>query len=98
LNLGNAVPLRYQPENVLIGQGLWQEIQVAQPNITYDTPINLWGISDRIKADDIGQGLVNISESLYLIQVTNLKFYVNDYNSPRNCFQYGAYTYDLVLL
>jgi hypothetical protein len=32
LNLGNVVPLCYQPENILIGQGPWQEIQVTYLN------------------------------------------------------------------
>ncbi|GMO25357.1 MAG: hypothetical protein Pg6A_12690 [Termitinemataceae bacterium] len=95
LNLGNAVPLRYQPENILLGQGVWQEINVTQHNISYDTPMDLWGAGDRIKADDITQGLVNVQQSLYLIQVINLQFYINDYNSHRACFQYGNSTYDL---
>jgi hypothetical protein len=62
VNIGNSVPLRYQPENVLIGKEPWQEIQVAQNNTSYDTPIDLWGTGDRIKADDIEQGLVNIPQ------------------------------------
>jgi hypothetical protein len=95
LNFGNVVPLCYQPENILIGQGVWQEIQVTQHNITYDTPTDLWGTGDRIKADDIKQNLITIQQSLYLIQVINLKFYINDYNSHRACFQYGCNTYDL---
>ncbi|MDR2194639.1 MAG: hypothetical protein LBP19_09315 [Treponema sp.] len=95
LDLGDAVPLRYQPENVLIGQKTWQEIHIAKYNITYDTPIDLWGTGDRIKAEDIKHGLVNITQSLYLIQVTNLQFYVNNYNVNRACFQYGNTNYDL---
>jgi hypothetical protein len=95
LNLGNAVPLPYQPENILVDHEPWQEIQVTQHNINYDTPVDLWGVGDRIKADDISRGLVNISQSLYLIQVTDLQFYINDYNSHRACFQYGSNTYDL---
>jgi hypothetical protein len=95
LNFGNAVPLCYQPENILIGQGAWQEIQIAQHNISYDTPTDLWGTGDRIKADDIKQNLINIQQSLYLIQVANLKFYTNDYHSHRAYFQYGFNTYDL---
>ena len=95
LNISNPVPLRYQPENVLIGKEPWQEIQVTQNNISYDTPIDLWGTGDRIKADDIEQGLVNISQSLYLIQVANLQFYINDYNSHRACFQYRDNEYNL---
>jgi hypothetical protein len=95
LNFGNAAPLCYQPENILIGQGPWQEIQVTQHNISCDTPVDLWGTGDRIKADDIKQNLINIHQSLYLIQVTNLKFYINDYNSHRAYFQYGCNSYDL---
>jgi len=95
LNFGNSVPLRCQPENVLIGKEPWQEIPITQNNISYDTPIDLWGTGDRIKADDIEQGLVSIQQSLYLIQVTNLQFYINDYNSHRACFQYGNNEYDL---
>ena len=95
LKTGASVPLIYQPENILIANEPWQEIQVSQHNVSCDTPIDLWGTSDRIKACDIEQGLVNISQSLYLIQVTNLQFYVNDYNSNRVCFQYGTNEYDL---
>ena len=43
LDFGNAVPLRYQPENILIGPNLWQEIQITNHNITFDTPVDLWG-------------------------------------------------------
>jgi hypothetical protein len=95
LDFDNEVPLCYQPENILIGQKFWQEIQLAQHNVTYDTPVDLWGAGDRIKATDIEQGLVNIPQSLYLIQVTNLHFYINDFNSNRAYFQYGHNTYDL---
>jgi len=95
LDLGKAVPLRYQPENKLIGQKTWQEIQLAQNNINFDTPIDLWGEGDRIKATDIEQGLINISQSLYLIQVKDLNFYVNNFNSNRAYFRYGQKIYDL---
>ncbi len=95
LNLGVSVPLNYQPENVLIGQTPWQEIQVGKYNATLDTPTDLWGIGDRISADDIQQGRVIISQSLYWIQVTNLQFYVNNYGTNRASFQYGVYSYDL---
>jgi len=95
INIGNSVPLRYQPENVLVDKEPWQEIQVSQYNISYDTPIDLWGTNDRIKTDDIEQGLVDIRQSLYLIQVTDLQFYVNDYSSHRACFKYGNNIYDL---
>jgi hypothetical protein len=95
LNLGNAVPLLYQPENVLVNQNLGQEIKVTQPSITYDTPSDLWGVGDRIKASDIEQGLVKITQSLYLIQVSNMQFYTNNYNKNRAYFQYENNTYDL---
>ena len=32
---------------------------------------------------------------MYLIQVTDLNFYINDYNTNRAYFQYGNNTYDL---
>jgi hypothetical protein len=94
LDLGDAVPLRHQPENVLIGQKTWQEIS-DNYNITYDTPVDLWGMGDRIKAGDIEQGSVRITQSLYLIQVTDLRFYVNNFNAKRAYFQYGKNSYDL---
>jgi hypothetical protein len=95
LDLGTAVPLRYQPENILISPNPWQEIQVTQNNISFDTPTDLWGTGDRIKTDDIAQGLVNITQSLYLIQVTNLQFYTNEYKVNRAQFQYGNNSYNL---
>jgi hypothetical protein len=95
VDLDNAVPLCYQPENMLISQTLWQEIQVTQHNIIYDTPADLWGINDRIKADDIKQGLINITQSLYLIQVTNLRLYINNYYANRAIFEYGNNIYNL---
>jgi hypothetical protein len=94
LDFGNTVPLNYQPENILIGKETWKEKQVTQNNVGYDTPADLWGTGDKIKAADIEQGLVNIPQSLYLIQVTELKFYFN-YYKPRACFKYGLNTYDL---
>ena len=95
MDLGNTVPLLYQPENVLINQNLGQEITNTQSNIIYDTPPDLWGIGDRINASDIEQGLIKITQSLYFIQVTNLQFYTNDYKKRRAIFQYGNNSYDL---
>jgi hypothetical protein len=95
LSMGNPVPLRYQPENVLIGKEPWTEIQVTQSNISYDTPIDLWGTGDRIKAEDIERGLVNIPQSLYYIKVKNLQFYISNRKRSRACFQYGDNVYDL---
>jgi hypothetical protein len=95
LEFGNAVPLCYQPENILIGQNLWQEIQITNHNIAFDTPVDLWGASDRIKANDINQGHITITQSLYLIQASDLKFYTNDYNTNRVSFLYRNNAYDL---
>jgi hypothetical protein len=95
VNLGTSAPLIYQPENTLIGQTPWQEIQTNQSNIAYDTPVDLWGAGDRIKSTDIQQRNVNITQSLYLIEVSNLHFYINDYNGHRACFQYVGNYYDL---
>jgi hypothetical protein len=95
LSMGNPVPLRYQPENILISKEPWQEIQVTQNNISYDTPIDLWGTGDRIRVDDIEQGLVNIPQSLYYIKVKDLKFYISDRKRRRARFQYGDNEYDL---
>jgi len=95
LDFGNSVPLPYQPENILIGQKTWQEMQPTQNIINYDTPNDLWGEGDRIKAADIEQGLIKITQSLYYIQVKDLKFYINNYNSNRAYFKYGQNEYDL---
>jgi hypothetical protein len=95
VNLGDPVPLIYQPENILIGQPPWQEIQISQFNIAYDAPADLWGIGDRISSIDIQQKNVNIIQSLYYIQVSNLHFYINDYNGHRAYFQYKGNDYDL---
>jgi hypothetical protein len=93
--LGAPAPLVYQPENILIGQTPWQEIQVTQSSISYDTPPDLWGPGDRIISTDIQERNVHILQSLYYIQVSHLQFYVNDYNGNRACFQYGENYYDL---
>ena len=79
----------------MIGKEPWQEIQVTQYNVSYDTPIDLWGTGDRIKADDIERGLVNIPQSLYCIKVKNLQFYFSDRKRRRACFQYRDNEYDL---
>jgi hypothetical protein len=42
VDLGASVPLIYQPENILIGQTPWREIQISQSNITYDVPTDHW--------------------------------------------------------
>lgn len=95
MDLGQSVPLVYQPENVLVMPTRWQEIHVAQHNVILDTPPDLWGEGDRINAIDIEQGRIIISQSLYLVKVDNLQFYINDYHSHRACFQYGGLFYDL---
>ena len=98
LNIGNSVPLRYQPENVLIGKEPWQEIQVTQNNISYDTPVDLWGTGDRIKADNIERGLVNVQQSLYYIKVEGLKLYYSSFERKlkrRMTFIYNDIRYDL---
>jgi len=95
INLGSQVPLNYQPENVLINNSPWQEVQVAKSNISCDDPDDLWGTGDRIKASDINECRINIAQSLYLIEVTDLRFYTNDYNANRAYFCYKNNEYNL---
>ncbi|MDR0606648.1 MAG: hypothetical protein LBG80_20445 [Bacteroidales bacterium] len=95
IDLGQCVPLNYQPENILVTPTRWQQVHISEPNINLDTPPDLWGNGDRIKALDIKQGRIIISQSLYWIKVNNLQFYVNDFNTNRAYFQYGGIDYDL---
>jgi len=95
IDIGTAVPLKYQPENFIVNQNIWQEIQCPNYNISFDDPADLWGAGDRVLTDDIEQNRVIISQSLYIIKVTNLTFYVSEHNTNRACFQYRNNIYDL---
>jgi hypothetical protein len=95
IDFGQSVPLNCQPENILVLPTQWQQVHISQPNISFDTPPDLWGNGDRIKALDIEQGKIIISQSLYWIKVHNLQFYVNDFNTNRVYFQYGGIDYNL---
>jgi hypothetical protein len=79
----------------LVKHGLWEEVSNKDYRIIYDTPSDLWGEDDRIKAEDINNGTVKIEQSLYLIEVTKLKFFVNDFKSNRARFEYNDISYNL---
>ena len=66
-----------------------------------DFPDDLWGIGNSVGYQDESKGCVQqILSSLYLIQVSNLKLYTNNFNEkirPRASFSYNSINYDLAV-
>jgi hypothetical protein len=97
IDLGDPVPKKYQPENVLIGQTIWQEVK-AEYILNYDSPLDLWGVGNSISSAHIEDGLTVIKQSLYIIQVKEVEFYGREMPTRRQLrakFRYNDFLYDL---
>ena len=91
-------PLINQPENYLISSNDWLQNFKIEPNeiINYiDSLESLWGHSDRIRYQDIVDGTINVHQSLCLVQVNDVRLYLNQYDKRRVQFSYKDIGYDL---
>jgi len=91
-------PLSNQPENYVVSNNVWQHKYAIQPSEIksyLDTPESLWGDEDKVEFSQIQNGNVNISQSLYLIEVSELKLFKNDHDKRRASFSYQGIEYEL---
>lgn len=90
-------PLINQPENWLINQEYqWKQsfkINESQIKDFLDTPNTLWGLSNKVDFNNIVNKIINIEQSLYLVSVSNLRLYRNQYNKRKADFEYNSNTY-----
>jgi hypothetical protein len=97
--------LSHQPENYLITGSKWEQVNPYKYDcITsglLDTPINLWGITDSVADSDISGKKIVITQSLYLVKVSNLitdcQLDANDKKKRRIRFTYGGVNYNLAV-
>ena len=97
IDLAENTPLANQPENFLIGSGLWtQKYRIEEYEIVHylDKPDSLWGTGNRVAFYQIDNGTIKIEQSLYLVKVENLEIYKN-MDKRRASFSYNGNHYDL---
>lgn len=94
-------PLKQQPENYIISNKIWEQnykIEREEIESFLNNPSNLWldGISknDRVNYQLIQNNKIQITQSLYLIKVNNLKV---DKQDRRAIFSFNNSSYDLAL-
>lgn len=100
IDFSSHCPLINQPENYLISNKVWlQRFTTLPTNLGHylDSPISLWGQSDRVPYMLIRLGMVPVPQSLYLVKVTNLKLYINTFHKRRASFTYNSVNYDLAV-
>ncbi len=92
-------PLQHQPENMLISNDIWKNIDPYQfkmiPDDFLDHPETIWGEGRSIQHENIKTEKIKIDQSLFLIKVSNLKLYKNNYQKRRASFKYNNHDYDL---
>ena len=97
MNLSRHAPLISQPENYLISDEIWQQryrIESNEISSYLDTPDDLWGAGNRVNYAQIDSRIINIDQSLYLIQASNLRLTKVD-NRRRASFSYAGINYNL---
>ena len=93
-------PLLNQPENYLIDNSIWtQNFSIKDTELPQflDNPEGLWGAHDRVDYSYIECGFVKIPQSLYLVSVSNVRFYKNIYEKRRASFEYKDNIYDFAV-
>nr|VFJ94199.1 MAG: hypothetical protein BECKLFY1418A_GA0070994_10386 [Candidatus Kentron sp. LFY] len=100
IDIAEHSPLVNQPENYLIVGGQWNQrykLELSRLPEYLDSPDSLWGEGDRVEFASIENGMVPIKQSLYLVEVDDLKIYRNNYNKLRARFSYNEISYDLAV-
>ncbi|CAM3614259.1 hypothetical protein PAHA111176_11110 [Parendozoicomonas haliclonae] len=93
-------PLINQPENFLISHVPWLQRYKIDPSEIgqyLDYPYSLWGEGDNVIFDFIAKGEIKIEQSLQLVRVDGLRFYLNANNKRRASFFYNNIHYDLAV-
>lgn len=99
MGLAQHAPLPHQPENYLIDGSIWVQnysFNSKQLGTLLDSPVDLWGATNRVNYTHITNGLYHVPQSLYLVQVENLRLYIVD-NKRRASFTYRKIDYDLAV-
>lgn len=99
MDIGDPVPLINQPENFLALPG-WSQAHAKaftpdQLHHYEDAPADLWGNGDSVSDRDIRSRAIVIRQSLYLIEVGDLRLYKTPYDKRRVSFDYNSQHYDL---
>ena len=98
MSLAQHAPLISQPENHVISDQIWQQryrIEDAEITNYLDAPDTLWGTGNRVNYTQIEANIVNIEQSLYLVQVNNLQLSKTIDSKRRATFSYAGIGYDL---
>ncbi|ENI8055631.1 hypothetical protein ABZX01_001218 [Vibrio vulnificus] len=98
IGIAQHAPLPHQPENYLIDGTVWVQnysFDAGHLNTLLDTPVDLWGDGNRVVYALITAGFYQVPQSLYLVQVENLRLYYTDDDKRRASFYYGGIDYDL---
>lgn len=99
MGFSQHVPLTHQPENYLIDGNVWQQhYSIGLPDLYnyLDQPNDIWGLDNRVQHSLITSGIYSVAQSLYLIQVNELRLYTED-NRRRASFTYNGIDYDLAV-
>ncbi len=97
MNLSLPAPLISQPENHLISDQVWQQryrIEENEVSNYLDTPETLWGTGNKVIYTQIESKAIDIGQSLYLIQTSDLQLSKVD-GRRRATFSYAGINYDL---
>lgn len=98
MNLTQHAPLINQPENYVSSDQIWQQryrIKDAEITNYLDAPDTLWGTENRVNYAQIEANIVNIEQSLYLVQVSDLQLNKTVDGKRRAVFNYAGISYDL---
>lgn len=97
MNLARPAPLINQPENYLVSGDMWrQRHQIEENEVSnyLDAPDSLWGTGNRVNYAQIESKTIDIRQSLYLIQASNLRLSKTQ-GKRRAVFNYAGIEYDL---
>lgn len=100
MELEEHVPLPHQPENYLINDTEWIQnysFNSEQLHTLLDSPVDLWGTTNRIDFTHITAGLYHVPQSLYLVRVQNLRLYYIVDDKRRASFTYRGIDYDFAV-
>jgi hypothetical protein len=100
MGISAHAPLSQQPENYIVDGSKWRQnfkITNEELNKYLDNPEDIWGASDRVAYSSIISGIINITQSLYLVSVESLQLYRNDFGKRRASFIYKETSYDLAV-
>lgn len=100
MGLSSHAPLINQPENYITDNTIWRQNYRVEVNdlVNYlDNPVDIWGQTDRVSFSLIQSRIIKIEQSLYLLKISSLNLYKNQYNKRRASFIYNHIQYDFAV-